>query len=127
MRPIEFRAYDKTKKRWLNVDDFVVRNDGAVLLVTHTEDDCIVLNKADEEIELTEYTGLRDKNGNKIFEGDIGWDDHTECWGVVVFDEGKFLYQWETVSDDLWEVTDDIGIRGNIHNSPELLEGCAEE
>ncbi|MBC2004421.1 hypothetical protein HCA78_11625 [Listeria booriae] len=73
-----------------------------------------------------QYTGLSDKNGNKIFEGDIGWDDHNECWGVVVFDEGKFLYEWENISEDLWEIKGDIEIRGNIHDNSELLgEGAA--
>ncbi|EDH0847344.1 hypothetical protein GCV63_09725 [Listeria monocytogenes] len=72
---------------------------------------------------IGQYTGLKDKNGKKIFEGDIGWDEHNECYGVVKFEEGKFLYVWENIVEDLWEVADGIDICGNIHENPELMEG----
>ncbi|EAF2334596.1 hypothetical protein CKY55_07745 [Listeria monocytogenes] len=71
---------------------------------------------------IGQYTGLKDKNGKKIFEGDIGWDEHNECYGVVKFEEGKFLYVWENIAEDLWEVADGIEIYGNIHGNPDLLE-----
>ncbi|EKZ4851797.1 hypothetical protein QPJ54_000526 [Listeria monocytogenes] len=69
-----------------------------------------------------QYTGLKDKNGNKIFEGDLCWDEHNECYGVVKFEEGKFLYVWENIAEDLWEVADGIEFYGNIHENPDLLE-----
>ncbi|EHG2524235.1 hypothetical protein LMR05_002268 [Listeria monocytogenes] len=72
---------------------------------------------------IGQYTGLKDKSDNKIFEGDIGWDEHNECYGVVKFEEGKFLYVWENIVEDLWEVADNIEVIGNIHENPELLEG----
>ncbi|EAG9495934.1 hypothetical protein HG347_002986 [Listeria monocytogenes] len=72
---------------------------------------------------IGQYTGLKDKNGKKIFEGDVGWDEHNECYGVVKFEEGKFLYVWENIAEDLWEVADGIEICGNIHENLELLEG----
>ncbi|EAD3679841.1 hypothetical protein EHS74_01675 [Listeria monocytogenes] len=78
--------------------------------------------KVDPET-VGQYTGLKDKYGKKIFEGDICWDEHNECYGVVKFEEGKFLYVWENIAEDLWEVADDIEICGNIHENPELLEG----
>ncbi|EHF6378900.1 hypothetical protein J3X15_002867 [Listeria monocytogenes] len=77
--------------------------------------------KVDPET-IDQYTGLKDKNGKKIFEGDICWEEHNECYGVVKFEEGKFLYVWENIAEDLWEVADSIEIYGNIHENPELLE-----
>ncbi|EAD0080254.1 YopX family protein [Listeria monocytogenes] len=71
---------------------------------------------------IGQYTGLKDKNGKKIFEGDIGWDEHNECYGVVKFEEGKVLYVWENIAEDLQEVADGIEICGNIHENPELME-----
>ncbi|EGL8231428.1 hypothetical protein IRK55_001617 [Listeria monocytogenes] len=71
---------------------------------------------------IGQYTGLKDKSDNKIFEGDIGWDEHNECYGVVKFEEGKFLYVWENIAEDLQEVADSIEICGNIHENPELME-----
>ncbi|HAO5852741.1 TPA: hypothetical protein IP933_001208 [Listeria monocytogenes] len=71
---------------------------------------------------IGQYTGLKDKNGKKIFEGDLCWDERNECYGVVKFEEGKFLYAWENIAEDLWEVADSIEIYGNIHENLELLE-----
>ncbi|EAC3992869.1 hypothetical protein AUQ77_02085 [Listeria monocytogenes] len=71
---------------------------------------------------IGQYTGLKDKSDNKIFEGDVGWDEHNECYGVVKFEEGKFLYVWENIAEDLQEVADGIEICGNIHENLELSE-----
>ncbi|HAO6228227.1 TPA: hypothetical protein IQB38_001661 [Listeria monocytogenes] len=75
-----------------------------------------------DEKTIGQYTGLKDKNGKKIFEGDVGWDEHNECYGVVKFEDAKFLYLWENIAEDLWEVADVIEICGNIHENPDLLE-----
>lgn len=77
--------------------------------------------KVDPET-VGQYTGLKDKYGKKIFEGDICWEEHNECYGVVKFEDAKFLYLWENIAEDLWEVADGIEICGNIHENLELLE-----
>ncbi|EAE7988366.1 TPA: YopX family protein, partial [Listeria monocytogenes] len=74
--------------------------------------------KVDPET-VGQYTGLKDKYGKKIFEGDICWEEHNECYGVVKFEDAKFLYLWENIAEDLWEVADSIEIYGNIHENPE--------
>src|SRR5699024_5697086 len=68
-----------------------------------------------------QYTGLRDSNYKKIFEGDIGWDAHHEVYGVVKFDEGKFIYCWDNICEDLFEVNEDIEIVGNTYEESYLL------
>lgn len=68
MREIEFRAYIKDIKKTVNVlsIDFFQENIGFMHPITtaYTYRDF-------KEIEFMQYTGLKDKNGTKIFEGDI--------------------------------------------------------
>lgn len=69
-----------------------------------------------------QYTNLNDKNGKKIFDGDRCWNDYEEDYGIVSFDEGKFIFTFDNVYVDLFEVADDLEVVGNIHDNPELLE-----
>ena len=89
-----------------------------------------------------QYTGLTDKNGKRIFEGDMikPFDDGIDKM-VVEFHHGQFLlclygergymaeYGWEEEgnygcfeSEPLYSYGDDLEIIGNIHDNQELLE-----
>jgi uncharacterized phage protein (TIGR01671 family) len=124
MREIEFRIYNSEFGELQTVTELGFDDDGRLDYLESRGEDGKTYGFATrlDDLGIMQYTGLKDKNGKKIFDGDIGWDDHNECYGVVTFDEGKFKYVWETVSDDLWEVTDDIEIKGNKWQNPELLE-----
>ncbi|EAF8551841.1 hypothetical protein A0V41_12780 [Listeria monocytogenes] len=125
MRDIEYRAFVKETKKMLPVTDLCFNETESVGVSGCGNAKCTLC--VDwynfDDVVLMQYTGLKDKNGKKIFEGDICWEEHNECYGVVKFEEGKFLYVWENIAEDLWEVADDIEICGNIHENPELLEG----
>ncbi|EBD1505171.1 hypothetical protein LMU08_002367 [Listeria monocytogenes] len=125
MRAIGFRAFVKRKKKMLPVTDLCFNETEAVGVSGCGNAKCTLCVDwySFDDVVLMQYTGLKDKNGKKIFEGDVGWDEHNECYGVVKFEEGKFLYVWENIVEDLWEVADGIDICGNIHENPELLEG----
>ena len=90
-----------------------------------------------------QYTGLKDKNGNKIFEGDIVrlTDEHNEMeWtAVVVFGNpnGDYNWGWQLNAIEefdgnkgilLWVDMEESGayceIIGNIYDNPELMEGA---
>lgn len=82
-----------------------------------------------------ECTGLKDKNGMLIFEGDILKFEYTgRNMGVhgkaaVVFEHGQFGVRWGwhkdfVPLDGFCNTT--VEIIGNVHDNPELLEGGAE-
>ncbi|ELU8199853.1 hypothetical protein SD231_000507 [Listeria monocytogenes] len=115
MRKIEFRAWDKEVKEM----DY---NPSVIEIWQNKPINEQFRLESEEKLVWMQYTGLKDKNGKKIFEGDVGWDEHNECYGVVKFEEGKFLYVWENIAEDLQEVADGIEICGNIHENPDLSE-----
>ena len=79
---------------------------------------------------VRQYTGLTDKNGRKIFEGDIvegnsEYFPYTHPYGKVVYDGGQYLISFDDVLEDIeclgaW--ANDVEIIGNIYDNPELLE-----
>lgn len=86
---------------------------------------------ADKNIEVDfetvgQYTGLTDKNGKKIFEGDIvSITDINEKF-ICVWEKHNFEYEFQskTMSFGICGVhKDEIEVIGNIHDNPELLKG----
>ena len=74
-----------------------------------------------------QYTGLTDKNGKKVFEGDIVklfYKDGFEI-GLIGWSNIDFRYKFASPDGTAYgfDVTDTFEIIGNIHDNPELLEG----
>ena len=77
---------------------------------------------------LGQYTGLKDKNGTKIFEGDIIKGTIVSAWAkdvivcVVEYQKDGFV----SISENKWKhklmFAKDIEVIGNIYDNPDLLE-----
>lgn len=123
MREIKVRAWYKPYKQMCQVESLRFDGNGvytAVLIEESFYDRRIV--EADE-IVIEQYTGLKDKNGVNIYEGDILIDDTgepVEYW-VVKFSEGGFVGECAGVAESLFELTN-LEVVGNIHENSELVE-----
>lgn len=125
-REIKFRVWDIELHMWIN--NIGMGKDNTLYKGT------------EKRFSVMQYIGLKDKNGNEIYEGDILCNDKYQTWewrGVVKFSHGVFGAEWlfnvksqSMVGScgqkhNLRKLDDDIIERqiviGNIYENPELL------
>ena len=124
MREIKFRVWDVDNKRMFN-GAFRLTKKGTETWVSYE-------NQSSENLIWEQYTGLKDKNGNEIYEGDIvfeqvkgfdkrksvvEWDICNPCFVLKSISE-KYDIQYDFVQCDL-RVNEVIG---NIHENKNLLK-----
>ena len=125
MREIKFRAWNKDKRRMFDVfgldpNHVIPWRVGEYLDCPHRED-----------VVLMQYTGLKDKHGKEIYQGDIikfisldGGNPTIITW--VIFENGAFrdFYYGEPLSShiDMQHCGNPFSVIGNIYENPELLE-----
>jgi uncharacterized phage protein (TIGR01671 family) len=99
MREIKFRAWSENKMHHFDLSDTI-----APFL----------------ENNVMQFTGLKDKNGKEIYEGDIVNRFHLK--GTVCFDELRAMF---IINDGfkipLFNEIYGVEVIGNIHENPELL------
>lgn len=126
MRIVKFRVYNDLLKNYLPDDSVCILPNGDIVLYNLAA--MIAAYKRPSEMlegenTVEQFTGLEDKNGVNIYEGDILIDDTgepIEYW-VVKFSGGGFVGECAGVAEPLFELTN-LEIAGNIHENPELLE-----
>ena len=126
-REILFRGKDKATKKWVYGD--YTHNEG---LKTHyISRNVNNTSRKAWEVDpdtIGQYTGLKDKDGNKIFEGDIVIIAEKLKTKVVYYD-GAFRMQSEfsptpTDTTDMGYMMREFSVRviGNVHDDPELIK-----
>lgn len=141
-REIKFRVWDGTK--FLYDSDFAIYQNKPVKVVREKIDeygDYYSVPALDNEYEsvffndslvLSQFTGLKDKNGVEIYEGDIllyKTDEINEDFLVCEYEEVNAWFVFNNVSknqeDFYWmEIKNNCFVVGNIFENPEYLEQC---
>ncbi|EKO2958576.1 hypothetical protein PZ837_001936 [Listeria monocytogenes] len=140
MRAIGFRAFVKRKKKMLPVTDLCFNETEAVGVSGCGNAKCTLCVDwySFDDVVLMQYTGLKDKNGKKIFEGDVvafSEDDfHVFNSQVEYFSEdgypafdikvpSDYYFDSNVFSEVSMSGLHEIEVIGNIHENPELMEG----
>lgn len=110
MKEIKFRAFQKNTKTMFPIISLRKICTTSPRLTEEEYDDLIIMQS----------TGLFDKNGKEIFEGDIvtvEWKNfHT-----VQYDSGEFFFYWNKAYSLGIHHYNESEVVGNIHENPELL------
>ena len=124
----KFRVWDKINDRWLK--STLLDIDTGYLLGYYDNQQAYKRRYV-----LQQCTGLKDKNGKLIYEGDI-----INCFdcrpysrsfplvekGIITYKKAQFIVNTK-FSEYLFEDIEDIEIIGNIYENKELLEGAEDE
>lgn len=137
MREIKFRAWHKHEERMLkwNKELKGVIAGGVKTISSFNTDNGWMDTYSYKEVELMQYTGLKDKNGKEIYEGDVvQFDDYDITFGLIKWNEkhGRFEVEeyepytstyFETEQFEEWTTIEHFEIIGNAYENPELLGG----
>ena len=121
MNNLKFRAWDKTAKKMSKVTaiDFSTKPFRVFYKAYGNE------NYFNQDAILMQSTGLHDKNGVEIFEGDIVRNTHTGSVGRVhwcVHNTGFFYYVEKDKKDyTVFRAKYNLEVIGNIYENEELL------
>lgn len=119
MRELKFRAWWKDTKRFLDCDEWYMTCSGAKYL------HYAVMPYKDDNFIIEQFTGLKDKDGKEIYEGDIvDYNDDCECIGVVKYDAPEFYLEadLEIHAKMFLKGAPHQKVIGNIHENSELLK-----
>jgi uncharacterized phage protein (TIGR01671 family) len=116
-REFKFRVWDIKNKSWVDDTCGIDIVDGRLFqnVANH-----LPYEDMDNFI-IQQFTGLKDKNGKEIYEGDIVIFDTFNC--LIEFDYGQFwIKQVKGLRFDIYLRDKKIEVIGNIFENPDLLK-----
>ena len=145
MRELKFRAWDKNNRRMIGIEQLVFDINGELVSIYGNGPDfsndleALMGEKPDlNDAVLMQFTGLHDKNGRGIYEGDIlrvtGEDGESYVATVKWFGDeyypafdlegipATWNYDANALSTIFQSGFETCEVIGNIHDTPELLE-----
>jgi uncharacterized phage protein (TIGR01671 family) len=122
-RVIKFRAWDKKASQITPVEGFLWQNELKLIPEETVNEGCEMLAK---DYELMQFTGLLDRNGVEIYEGDIvrGIKNHHDDVITEVYwdeDNAGFIPFHDNYEVDWATDRQEFEVIGNIYENPELL------
>jgi uncharacterized phage protein (TIGR01671 family) len=119
MREIKFRAWNKEINKMWSYE--VMRRNTVFGLSSGLRAEDFLLIPTNEKHILMQYTGLKDKNGVKIYEGDYIYGAHPDAGifrGVVEWDNEQSMYILKDTNVEApFRELDEIEIFGNIYEN----------
>lgn len=123
-RELKFRVWDNFEKKYLTLDEYQqmgcihVENDGTLSFSGDYRFTLSMMIQMDK-YKVEQYTGLKDKYGKEIYEGDIlrDYGNDIEDW-VVSYEDGGFVGTFDNICEHLFELTD-MEIVGNVNKRKE--------
>ena len=117
-REIKFRAWDKENEKMMKVSSLHLENKE----ISVKENGTFHLFRMQD---LMQYTGLKDKNGKEIYEGDIvvlnNIENDNMC--IVRYEHSSYRLEGWSLREDLSNVEDRfLEVVGNIYENKNLLE-----
>ncbi|EOA3406123.1 YopX family protein [Enterococcus hirae] len=125
----KFRAWDKRENTMRDVAVLHFTKGGKVNSIEYWKTPSELKSYHVRNLVLMQSTGLKDKNGVEIFEGDLvehddnlngDWETFEACEVVYDKDYAQFCFKWDAGNF----LTDyrNLNVIGNIYENPELLE-----